>query len=53
MSYLRIFGNETERLNLEQQLTNYLQKLDVNNDNIYWGGKGNSSDRQGRIDKFY
>ncbi|CAD8178366.1 unnamed protein product [Paramecium pentaurelia] len=55
MNYLKLFSQETERLNLEQQLTQYLEKLGINNENLQEIQKksGSATDRYEKDNQFY
>ncbi|CAD8076397.1 unnamed protein product [Paramecium primaurelia] len=55
MNYLKLFNQETERLNLEQQLTQYLEKLGINNENLQEIQKksGSATDRYEKDNQFY
>ncbi|CAD8105406.1 unnamed protein product [Paramecium sonneborni] len=52
MSYLKLFNQDTERQNLEQQLQKYLEKLGIDDENVNWGS-GSATDRYEKDDQFY
>ncbi|CAK91280.1 unnamed protein product (macronuclear) [Paramecium tetraurelia] len=55
MSYLKLFNQETERLNLEQQLTQYLDKIGITDENMLEIQKlsGSATDRYEKNNQFY